>query len=352
MIKQQAPETNYGDLTEDAEVFAVSLINLEFSNNQIYGIFFIIGAQTVLNYTQDDLDKNRKVSALLGPHDHNINLDEQVGDYFETQEHLLEEFIYRMGWDLDYRSIEIEGLAPRQLFTPSNHGLMPKVTKTPEKLSDCHHIYLALFERLGQRIRHTEIGLREAFMCGLFQSQILLDIDQKAMVQLLKMTQALMSPLIGSLNSFAINATPKSTANYLHEQIALMGLWPCRSDELFMSVAWPFQSWIFFKDGNVIDGIDQLSPTEFWNHCFVKGKELVQSEFDNVPKLSETSIVLDNLPTWGSSDFTFENIDNLIEEWTGCGSQNIKHYTDKLHYRAFVVHYIYSSIAKARETYN
>ena len=40
MIKQQAFETDYGDLTEDAKVFASSLINLEFSDNQIYGIFF------------------------------------------------------------------------------------------------------------------------------------------------------------------------------------------------------------------------------------------------------------------------------------------------------------------------
>ena len=72
----------------------------------------MIGAYSSISYDQEQLALNRKVTNNFGFHDENLSLDEMVGDYFISQDYLYAELIELIGIELDYRSIEIEGIEP------------------------------------------------------------------------------------------------------------------------------------------------------------------------------------------------------------------------------------------------
>ena len=119
-----------------------------------------------------------------------------------------------------------------------------------------------------------------------------------------------------------------------------------------MSVAWPFQSMIFYKDGITLDHVADLDPEAFFDHCIVQGEILVTNHFSDVPKLSDTSISLVGLPIWGSAALNFQAIDRFMAETWGYQSDNLQNQTERLHYRSCQIHCVFSSIAKARNTYN
>lgn len=352
-----ASRDNFGipkfeELSPDAQTFARRLLKLDLTANQVFGLFFMIGAYSSVSYDQEQLALNRKVTTNFGFYDENLTLDEMVGEYFISQDYLYAELIELIGIELDYRSIEIEGIEPFHILRQRGTSILPLDLRAPKNFADINKVYLAFYEAIGASIRENDIGLREAVMCGLFDLQILLQMDQKATAQFIAIHRQMLAPLLASINRLAMNAMPGEIDGYLDDQLTLIGFWPGQQDQVFMSVAWPFQSMIFYKDGVTLDHVADLDPQSFFDHCMVQGDILVTNHFSDVPKLSDTSISLDGLPIWGSAALNFQAIDRFIAETWGYQSDNLQNQTERLHYRGCQIHCVFSSIAKARETYN
>ena len=155
--------------------------------------------------------------------------------------------------------------------------------------------------------------------------------------------------MLKAIRDFGMCGAPERLYQQLHTQIALQGLWG-GLDERFMSVAWPFKSWLFFKDGEKLPGVESLSHEDFWNHACEHGTSLLMKHFENIPRLSDTTVKLDALPPWGDENFCFETVDRFIRSVWGYDQYSSQHYTEVLHYRACMIHCIYSALCKETET--
>ena len=344
-----SPDLIMESLPAATRIYIRRMHNLGFTNNQILGHFFVLGAVIATPASVDEREQNKQAITALAPFDHNVPLDDLIGPRFIPQERPIEEFLHWLGIEIDFRLVEIEGLKPRQTLTPKSHGLFAAEHNNVTTMASAHGLYLDFYEVLGTRMNETSINVSEALQIGIFQQQLNFMTDSKATRDINNCLNDFMSPLLKAVRDFGMCGTPERIDQQLDTQIALQGLWG-GLDDLFMSVAWPFQSWLFFQDGNPLPGVEDLSHEEFWVHACEQGTKLLMHHFDSIPRLSETSVKLDALPSWGSQDFSFETVNKLINSIWGYDINSNAHYTDVLHYRACLIHCIYSALCKETET--
>lgn len=338
-------------LPPSTQQFISKLKKLGFSENQILGQFFLLGAVIATPSSDEEWRRSLASVTALVPFDYNISLNQLIGSRFIDQEQIIEEFLHWLGIDHEFRQIEIEGQPPRQVLTPKSHGLFSGTHTSVKTLADIHHLYMAFFEAIGVRMSANNTSASDALLCGIFQLKIIWSMDNHAAGSINSSLKNLMSPLLFAIRSFAMCGEPSRIDGLLDTQVGLQGLWG-GLDDLFMSVAWPFQSWLFFKDGEQLMGVEEASTEEFWSHCCLHAKSLIERGSGTIPKLSNTTVELDELPAWGSPSFNFDNVDAYMHSVWGYNHKTTNHYTDFIHYRACLIHCIYSSVCKAQETMN
>lgn len=336
-------------LPDETKAYVGQLKLIGFSDNQILGLFFVFGVLIAAPESEQEKNENRAAVLKLAPFDEVMPLDEFIGPRWVPQEIVFEELLHWLPLEIDFRQIEIDNLATRRLLTPQSHNLFKNVNAEIATMADAHRLYLDFYEVLGIRMREMSTDMSDALPSGVFQMQLFHLTDPNATREIISVLGGLMSPILKALRDFGMSGTPGRLCKQLHTQIALQGLWG-GLDELFMSVAWPFQSWLFFKDGDQLPGIEELSHQEFWAHSCEHGRRLLMEHFDSIPRLSETSVKLDALPSWGSEGFSFEAVNQFIKSVWGYDESIEAHYTDVLHYRACLIHCIYSAICKETET--
>lgn len=320
-----------------------------FSTSQVYGQFFMVGLLVATFRTPEEGASRRKAIGSLAPFDHNIPLDEQVGDYWVDQSDAIEEFVWWSGIEVTFRAIEVAGLEPRRILTPGSRGLFPHAHTKIKTMSDSHNLYMDFYETIGARIRSANVGLQEALMSGIFQMQVMQMMDMRVVAQLDMLFRELLSPVLTMVTNYAVCGKPDSIERYSDIQIALQGLWPT-SDEMFMASAWPYQSMIFYENDVELMYVNNLDSESFFEHCCVKAQALIDSDFRRLPRLSDTTVELDALPRWGDRIFSFEALDAFVSQTWGLDSASLGHHIDTIHYRACLVHCVFCALAKAKET--
>jgi hypothetical protein len=112
---------------------------------------------------------------------------------------------------------------------------------------------------------------------------------------------------------------------------------------------WGFQSGLFYRNQEPINGVDDLSVHEW--HTWVVHYSL---QFDaayptGLVPFSDSKIELDEVPKWQNDIGNFELCDAYINEVWGYSASSIIGDIETLEYKALLVHVIYSSLTSARE---
>jgi hypothetical protein len=259
--------------------------NLGFTNNQILGHFFVLGAVIATPASVDEREQNKQAITALAPFNHNVLLDDLIGPRFVPQERPIEEFLHWLGIEIDFRLVEIEGLKPRQTLTPQSHDLFAAKHKNVTTMASVHGLYLDFYEVLGTRMNETNISASEALQIGIFQQQLNFMTDRKATRDINNCLSDFMSPVLKAVRDFGMCGTPDRLDQQLDTQIALQGLWG-GLDDLFLSL-----------------------------RQFVRSSNLTHSYFPQILQSKTKNEMPDNLTRYTRYTSTFEVLHEFLAEY-------------------------------------
>jgi hypothetical protein len=158
----------------------------------------------------------------------------------------------------------------RHLGQPSNHHLLPDIFK-PEtgRLGPYSKLYFGLVEEIGRCLELSDFGHEDSYLSGQYFCRMWFDAHGKRLTRPLHTILDLFELAPPALLFFW--ALPRSAdyaaGRYFPGQTALQGLFG-GLDEKFQELLWVYQSWMFFRRGQSIPGAENLTPAEFFDHCY------------------------------------------------------------------------------------
>ena len=107
----------------------------------------------------------------------------------------------------------------------------------------------------------------------------------------------------------------KTDPDMLPTQAALWGL-ITGLDNNFISIAWPFQSWVLFNDGKPIPEVERLKPIEFMTHCYEVAIDFMWANEPAIRSIADASIGPSDIPPFtGARQELAEICDVIANVW-------------------------------------
>ena len=182
------------------------------------------------------------------------------------------------------------------------------------------------------------------------QRQVIAQMDSRAVFQLKTYLLSLAPPIFVGLRIVALSSNAMNIGGFMDIQLVLQGLWGGLTIN-FLETAWSFQRMLFFKNG-LLNEIEFKSYESFFNFCCEEAQKLIHNDFEDIPKLSETNVSLEGLIKWPAIIGEYKAISNYIESAWGFSENNIETYSQELHYKSFIIHCVFSSLALSKEIIN
>ena len=334
--------SNLPDFTQN---LLTKLTHLGLSEAQIYGFFAYLGLRPFSAKQKDEGTFILKILHDLLPYDQATPLEEFAGP-MRPFTPLYEELMTKFDMDFVIRDIEIEGVEPFNLHTPQDHDLFQNCPPMIEKMADVNSFLMDFFSVSGERLIEDGIPFEHAILCGNYQMSCVLQTDVKLAHQL-ALALNLKSPVFSEICKFIFSEQQNYLFGYLDTQLALAGLWG-GLDEHFIKLAWPFQSWVFFKDGDVVEGVEQLGHKDFYELCWSQAHKLKDEYSENIPKLSDTNLEQFYLPR----ERSFGDAEKYIEQVWGCQNKPNNSAIQNLEFRACLLHFVVASLCLEKDFVN
>jgi hypothetical protein len=341
--------SDYLGLPEQTVKYVKRLEELGFDRDRIFGLFVLIGLYAGSPNTQDKLEEFFSRLQQVLPIDRSKNIDEVVAHIYSGYDSEINEFCYRSGLQFNFREIKLPQVEKSiYVVNPKDEGLLAESVQSVKKLADAGLLYDSFLLALGKRTTSRDANLLEAFQCGVFQIQLHATSDINGAMQI---AQAI-SSLLPLFFSRCFNAVTSAQIDYFlgleSGQLALLNLMQEMQQD-YAQQMWGFQSSLFFRDGQALAGVDQLSPQQ-WHDWVVKNAEAFSDMYpQQLLPFSRSSVTLDNLPTWGNAVRSFEVCDQYIERVWGYSESKFENIFQMYEYKALMVHVVYSSLTSARE---
>jgi len=230
------------------------------------GIFFILGAALLKQEAPDISDKIEQRLQWVYPHDQQKNFEMILGRTFDYKiRAVIEEMIFKTKINIPIRDIK---LADRtlHLFTPQNHNLLPSINLEDGEMRQISTLYFSMIEEIGHCLNESAFWYNESYQAGIYLFRQWAQIDYTAISVLIDIIDTLAPPVVRYL--IAVPKMQKENfASYLPTQMAFWGFAGGYDDD-FMALAWPFQSWVLFKNQVQYPGIEDLHPKKFYSHTY------------------------------------------------------------------------------------
>jgi hypothetical protein len=271
-----------------------------------------------------------------------------VGDFYEGYEGLLAELVWRTGIELTFRNCSpIEDSDPIQILYPRDNGLIDTQVRLVDQLADASNLYYALLEPLGRSTYAKGRSLKDSFLCGVFQSQILALSDVSGVRQLGVVLGDYLPLSLGLYKSAVTGGWIAHASKLSLGQIPLQNILSGTNDQ-FGQQAWAILSGVFYQEELPVEGLGDLSPVEWHQRVLAVVKERDLLVPQGLLPFSASGANLSELPTWGDEVESFETVATFITQ--GWGFEQIDRSGPALwDYKAVMAYTVYCSLAQSRE---
>ena len=346
-------DSDYAGLPDQTQRFVERLLQLGFDRERVFGFFTLIGLYAGAPNTQEKLQELFSNLEPLLPIDRSKNLDEIVGDVYNGYDREINEFCYRSGLSSDFfgfREIKIPNTDKSiYVVNPKDEGLLDTDVLSVDRLADATGLFDAFIIALGRRSLNSEVTLLQAFQCGIFQIQLHATSDLNGSMQIGKAIHSLLPPLFARCFSAVTSGQLDYFLGLETGQLALLTLMQ-EMDQDFAQQMWGFQSSLFFRQGQRLEGVDGLNA-EQWHDWVLKNAEGFGEAYpQELLPFSRSNITLTDIPIWNDSVKSFETCDQYIDGVWGYSAPKLENIFQSMEYKALMVHVVYSSLTSSRET--
>lgn len=343
-------DADLASLPKPTQQFVEWLPRLGLSEQQIHGLFVLVGLYTGTPRTADELSEVIKPIQQVLPHDRDIIINHLVDDFFEEYQFPLDEFCYRSGYEFEFRPIKvIEDMDPIYLVKLQDRGLLDPCVNKIEKLADASRLFQSFLSALGESTYRQNRSLKEAFLAGVYQMQHMGQIDLYAVLQISNLISTSVPLVIGH----AFEAFKQNSINYSvsceTEQIPLHRL-ISGMNRGYLQQLWEFQRVLFFHNGERIKGVAELDAKGWYHWVTDRARAFSDAYPSQLVGFSQSGTTLVNVPSWGGEVGDFRECDEYIDLVWGFSSEMLKNSMELLEYKALMIHVIYASLTTSRET--
>ena len=337
-------------LADNARELNSHLTKLGFSRNQIHGFYFLIGMQTnMVTSKEDEVDIQNANYNLIGSEVINTAQLGTLIPFSSFTDHI-GELLYLLKHGYEARGLDLSEQLAMRLASNKLSGLFKKDIKPPKNMRDHHRLFMQFYEMVGGELANIhDDNLMMSLLNGRYQIEVFAFVDSKVALDLIASLKISLDPLLTVLHLCILKERQIVISQMPYPQIALQSIFP--NQQPFISIAWPFQSWIFYEDGNLIEGLEEMDIYDFWNHSIQKAILFAQQHYASVPPFSTCTFELDGLLRFGK-EFTFEHAAEFIASEWGLEYHDLKSKAEEVQFKALVVHCIICSIMKTKDTIN
>jgi hypothetical protein len=299
MLSQHA-EIRYPD-RQNLDDLVKAMRPFQLSESFLNGVLFLLGAILMRTPSGTSPQQAQQAMQWLLPHDINEVSDDILGRMYDGQiTEVIEEFFYRTEIEIPVREIRVKDFVT-YLLKPRNHGLLPEVdlTEAAHELREVSKLYYAMTEEIGRHLGASDYTYEEAYYAGICFFGSWAHIDMKAVVAMLQVLFGSAPPVLNFVFSLP-NMPSAQPSGWLPTQIALWGF-VYGLDEHFMEVAWPYQSWLLFRNQQPIQGVEEMPPSVFLDHCYEFTHPFSTKFPAQIREVSHLGIGPDKVPAWTGS---------------------------------------------------
>jgi hypothetical protein len=347
--ERQMLESDYSGLPSHTRKFVERIHRDGLDRVRIHGLFVLLGLCAGAPDTQSRIDKLFQTLSLVVPVDRTRNIDEVVGHVYDGYDRELSEFCYRSGAVFEFREIKVPKVDESfYIVNLRDHGLFEVDVVSIERLADASRLYDAFILAIGHSTANRQASLIEAFGCGIFQILLHARSDISGSMQIAELIKSYL-PLV---YSWCFNTLQGNSIEYFlgleRGQVPLLSLMqPMATD--YAKQMWGFQSSLFYRDQEPIDGVDVLTVRDWHAWVLQNAKQFDTDYPTELIPFSKSNIALLNIPQWRSEVEKFEICDAYIDEIWGYSASSITGDIETLEYKALLVHLVYSSLTSTKE---
>jgi len=339
-------------LPVSTQEFAKKICTFEFSRSQIHGLFVLLGLYAGTPRTQDEMIGVIKNLQSVVPTDRETNIDEQVGDFYDGYEAVIDEFYLRSGLNLSFREIRVLETTPSlTIIKPDDNRLLDTSINGVNKLVEASRLIWSLLENLGHSTERKNKSLVDAFLCGIFQMQLYAQSDVKGSKQASVMLTGFLPLVIGQAFKTLTNNNSDYFSGLVNLQVPLHYLMGSMSQQ-YAEQMWIFQSCLFYHEQKPIGGVEELSPSEWHKWVLDRAKAFDTAYPGGLRPFSESGTTLTTLPAWGYDVNDFPSVDGYIYEVWGYESSGLRNYVELAEYKACLIYVVYASLTSGSVVVN
>ena len=342
-------ESDFLRLPAETRKFVLRLTDLGLDRTKIYGLFVMLGLYAGAPNTQEEIEALFSNLQIHLPIDRSKNIDEEIGHLYDGYDREINEFCFRSGGEFNFRKINVPKVEKIfYIVYLQDEGLLNPNIKSVEKLADASRLFDSFIFSLGKSSVRREASLIEAFSCGMFQIALHAKIDVQGSMQIAEAIKSLISPFYDTCLRTLISPELDYFLGLESGQIALLDLM-LPMEQSYAEQMWGFQSYLFFNQGSVIEGIENLQPRQWFDWVLESAKYFDTSYPSNLIPFSKSKITLTEIPAWNKDIAKFEICDSFIDRVWGYNVDTLNGPIESLEYKALIVHLIYSSLTSSRE---
>lgn len=334
-----------GDRSRNAASFIAKIREFGASDNFVRGFLFLCGA--TLSFAQDEAGYRVNASRIqkLYPFDPDADLSYLTEKFHDGRmKSILEEFIFKSGMLITFRPIVIQEHT-FHLMEPKDRGLLKELNLPIKSLGEFHKLFTSLSEILGETLEKSEFNAEESFLLGIWYFNTLLRVDVTAASELKTQISHFAPPIFKFFFSY-LKTEFDGFLEYTLIQIAYSGL-VSGQDEKLIQIAWPHQSWIFFRNGTQREGVDSLSPPEFFDHCMHISEEFLAKHRADLAAVSHLAIGMGENPKLSAIRSSFHILSKYIgDKWGIYPSESRMDGMERRQFNACIIFVILCSISK------
>ncbi|MDC1425972.1 hypothetical protein N8339_03280 [Gammaproteobacteria bacterium] len=342
-------DTDLASLPKPIQKFVEWLPKLGLNEQQIHGLFVLVGFYTGTPRTAAELAEVVTPIQQALPHDRDTIINHMVDEFFEEYQFPLDEFCYRSGYKFELRPIQvIKDMDAIYLLKFQDRGLLDPSVNKIEKLADASRLFQSFLFALGESTYRQNRSMKEAFLAGVYQMQHMGQIDLFAVQQISNLISTSAPLVVGH----AFQAITQNTIEYSLscevEQIPLHRLISGMNHDYVLQL-WEFQRVLFFHNEQRIKGVAELDSKGWHEWVIDRARAFSEAYPTQLVGFSLSGTVLVNVPSWEKEVDNFGGCDEYIDFVWGFSSTKIKNSMELLEYKALMIHVIYASLTISRE---
>jgi TPR repeat protein len=343
-------DADLASLPKPTQKFVEWLPKLGLNEQQIHGLFVLVGFYTGTPRTAEELAEVITPIQQVLPHDRDTIINHMVDEFFEEYQFPLDEFCHRSGYEFELRPIQvIKDMDPIYLLKLQDRGLLDPSVHNIEKLTDASRLFQSFLSALGESTHRQNRSIKEAFLAGVYQMQHMGQIDLFAVQQISNLISTSAPLVIGH----AFQAITQNTIEYSLscevEQIPLHRLISGMNHDYLLQL-WEFQRVLFFHNEQRIKGVAELDSNGWHKWVSDRARAFSDAYPTQLVGFSRSGTTLVNVPLWEEEVDNFSRCDDYINFVWGFSSRTIKNSMELLEYKALMIYVVYASLTISRET--